>query len=158
MRHLFPGALALALWGLAIGASAAQFGSAPSPRGESLRLSCPASELLHADCSLAGIGKDGKQGYPATAMKFSEATLQTLVLQQAVLAKRDDPAVGDIAMDAQALGRLAAIDWERCLESKQMGRDAVLCAPAGPQPEWAVLFLRGQCERCKYEPIVLKKE
>ncbi|WP_048440776.1 hypothetical protein [Caenimonas sp. SL110] len=158
MRHLFAGALALVLCWSAMGASGAQFGSAPSPRGESLRLACPASELLHADCSLAGIGKDGKQAYPATAMKFTEATLQTQVLQQVALAKRDSPVVGDIAMDAQSVDRLAAIDWERCLESKQMGRDAVLCAPAGQQPEWAVLFLRGKCERCKFEPIVLKKE
>jgi hypothetical protein len=150
--------LGVALVLAALAASAAQFGSAPSPRGEKLRVTCAGAELLQADCSLAGIGKDGRQAYPATALRFTDLTQQTQLLQQVALAKRDNPAVGDIPMDAQSVAVLDAIDWERCFESKQMGGLAVMCAPPGAQPEWAVLFLRGLCDRCRFEPIVLKKE
>jgi hypothetical protein len=155
---MFKPVLGTALVLAALAASAGQYGSAPSPRGEKLRVTCAGSEVVRADCSLAGIGKDGRQAYPATALRFTDLTSQTKLLRQVALAKRENPAVGDIPMDAQSVAVLDAIDWERCFESKQMGGLAVLCAPPGPEPDWAVLFLRGLCDRCRFEPIVLKKE
>lgn len=148
LRRLF----ALLLAASAAGAGAQTFGSAPGRDGSRLQLTC--ADGLDTACALRVLDAAGKPSAP-TALRFGPATAFSHVVAEGQEAALASPADRDHPLDPDAIRVVRAVVPGSCRDAAQMTAVVWLCPAPGTD---IVLFLRGLCDRCKAEPIVLRKQ
>jgi hypothetical protein len=124
---------------------------------ERLTLTCEGSTLIDTPCRI-GIGSSGRAEpvrftVPGSRYRYPHLLRQGL---EKVLESKDHPLrPGD--SDIPLLRNLALDKCHPADESGSLTGDLLqLCIPADSSS--VVLFMRGLCDRCDFEPIVLKKQ
>jgi hypothetical protein len=121
---------------------------------ERLTLSCEGSAVVDTPCRF-GIGTAGD-----TQVRFTtQSTRYAHLLKRGIEKVLDDKQhkLRPIESDIPLLRGLALDKCHPAAESQGVSGDLLqLCVPAGSAS--VVLFMRGLCDRCGFEPIVLKKQ
>jgi len=121
---------------------------------ERLTLKCDGRAVIDTPCRI-GIGSSGDKPVRFT----TQSTRYAHLLKQGIEKFLEDkqhrlrPSDSDISL----LRDLALDKCHPAAESEGLSGDLLqLCVPAGSSS--VVLFMRGLCDRCEFEPFVLKKQ
>jgi len=167
MRALPLLGLALALAGCATGLPTAvtapatgHYASGAWPDGSLAGLDCEGPSWLAATCELWQKPVRGTRSV-VTKMRLQPlgGTYLPALLAESAGSKLREPASSKTpalgASDQPVLRAVAASATAACVGDKDHPDMVALCAPeAGGS---IVLFLRGLCDRCRFEPVVLRK-
>jgi hypothetical protein len=117
-----------------------------------LTFSCDSSSMTNSPCRLTPGSRD------VQALRFSnQRTQYSHLLKQGVDVVAKNPKGSAVTSDSDvALLRSLALDECHPAETTNLwsGDLLQLCIPSDPSA--VVLFVRGSCDRCNFEPIVLK--
>ena len=120
-----------------------------------IAFTCEAAEVLDTPCNLA-IG----QGSPGQTMPVRFATTSTRYahLLKAGIEKAASGNQSAFPPDAAGITVLRNLALEKCHPGAGESADMLqLCIPDGASSS-VVLFVRGLCDRCGFEPIILRKQ
>lgn len=140
--------LALLLWS-ATAARADVF--LASMDNERVALTCDGPAVVDTSCTLA-LGSSGTVPVRFTTQPTRYAHLLRQGIEKALSSKQRPLGAADIAF----LQRLDLSQCHPAAESKSMSGDLLqLCMPSDSAASVA-LFMRGLCDRCDFEPLVLR--
>jgi len=122
---------------------------------ERVTLTCEGPAVVETSCSL-GMGSSGVVQVRFTAQPTRYAHLLKRGMEKAFETGQHPPRPSDA--DISLLRGLALDQCHPAAESKDMSGDLLqLCIPPGSSSN-VVLFMRGLCDRCEFEPLILKKQ
>jgi hypothetical protein len=120
----------------------------------SITLTCDGSAVVNTSC-LIGIVSGGQVPVRFTTQPTRYAHLLKRGIEK-IIADRQHPLRPSDA-DIGVLQGLALDQCHPAAPAKDLSGDVLqLCIPAGSSST-AVLFMRGLCDRCEFEPVVLRK-
>lgn len=145
------------------GAAPARYLSNPSADGSRLLLQCEPAQAETNACQFS----PQRSGRPTERMTASEFVpletrqqyLRRLVGEAAAQAVQRPEDQRDVPVTRQDLGLLQELArrQDSCLADRKYADLLVLCPVPGQASETIVMFIRGLCDRCRFQPVVLRK-
>jgi hypothetical protein len=117
-----------------------------------MALVCNGDKMVDTPCFIrAG------EGIPNQPVRFTTGLTRYPYLLKEAAEKAIRGEGRPIQRDASDLAVLRGLEVEKCHPDALMGDLLQLCVPAG-SPANVVLFMRGLCDRCSFEPVVLRRQ
>jgi hypothetical protein len=154
MAFALGGALALPL--LAHAANY-EYESAADPTGATLKFSCESELGISSRCRLA-FGKGPQVQSTATTFTSAPDYLMALI-REAARKSLENPSPKAPPFSDEDRAALAQVNLtgKSCFSSVEMSDLLVACSPQDSSREQAVLFIRGLCDGCSFDPIPIKR-
>jgi hypothetical protein len=118
-----------------------------------MTLNCAGMDVIETSCKIE-VG----QGTPqqSVAVRFENKPTRYPHLLKLGIEKAIDNRTS-VKLDPADIPLLRGLILEKCHPSAEYSGDLIqLCVPEGASSS-VVLFLRGLCDRCDFEPVILKK-
>jgi hypothetical protein len=143
-------------------ASPSIYESLPDAKGNFLRLRCEGNSLFTGACVLFALDKGNIQLGSGTKTKFEQPSAYLDLLKSQVVGKaqKTPDLLKNTLSQAADIRVVQSIQLTAasCKADKEYFDLMVACSHASEKPASVVLFMRGLCDRCEFEPIVIRKK
>ena len=126
-----------------------------SSGNDRLTLTCEGTALVDTSCRIEmGKGASGE----AMPVRFATQPTRYVHLLKLGIEKAVGNRQSSFRLDASDIPLVRGLALDKCHpDADYFGDMFQLCLPAGSSAS-VVLFVRGLCDRCDFEPVVLKKQ